>query len=187
MKTNVYVDGFNLYYGAARKPGCKWLNILALVQRALPTGHQIHRIRYFTAIVRGTPSDPQKPQRQHIFIRALETLPNLTVHKGRFLTNNKKLRLVTPLSDGTDKVWVVKTEEKGSDVNLASYLLYDGFKGDYEAAVIVSNDSDLLGPIEMVKAEFGYHITILNPHENTCATLQNAVDEYRKIQHSTVK
>jgi hypothetical protein len=37
---------------------------------------------------------------------------------------------------------VIKTEEKGSDVNLATYLLLDAFKQDCEAAVVISNDSD---------------------------------------------
>ena len=32
------------------------------------------------------------------------------------------------------------SEEKGSDVNLATRLLVDGFNGDYEQAVVVSNE-----------------------------------------------
>jgi len=43
---------------------------------------------------------------------------------------------------------VIKTEEKGSDVNLATHLLHDAHRGWFEAAVIVSNDSDLLEPIK---------------------------------------
>jgi hypothetical protein len=32
---------------------------------------------------------------------------------------------------------VIKTEEKRSDVNIATHLLMDGFHGDYELAVVV--------------------------------------------------
>ena len=48
---------------------------------------------------------------------------------------------------GAKTVQVMKSEEKGSDVNIASYLLVDAFDDDYEAAVVVSNDSDLAEPI----------------------------------------
>ena len=48
-----------------------------------------------------------------------------------------------------DYIEVIKTEEKGSDVNLATHLLYDGFRNDYDIAVVISNDSDLLEPIKI--------------------------------------
>jgi hypothetical protein len=54
-------------------------------------------------------------------------------------------------ADGSGKVKVLKTEEKGSDVNLASYLLIDAYRSDRDVAVIVSNDFDLLFPIEHIK------------------------------------
>lgn len=60
--TNVYVDAFNLYYGALRGTTCKWLDLDALCRRLLPKD-QIHRIRYFTAYVSARPGDPQQPRR----------------------------------------------------------------------------------------------------------------------------
>jgi hypothetical protein len=59
---------------------------------------------------------------------------------------------------------VLRTEEKGSDVNLASYLLLDAFRGDCEAAIVVSNDADLKTPIEITKDEFDISVGVLNPH-----------------------
>jgi len=44
-------------------------------------------------------------------------------------------------------------EEKGSDVNLASHLLNDAWKERFDAAVVVSNDTDLVAPIQMVSVE----------------------------------
>lgn len=61
---------------------------------------------------------------------------------------------------------VIKTEEKGSDVNLAAHLLRDGYLGLYEAAVLVTNDSDLLEPVRIVRHELGRTVGILNPHRN---------------------
>ena len=45
---------------------------------------------------------------------------------------------------------MLKTEEKGTDVNLAVHLLNDSWRGRYECAVVVSNDSDLEEAIRIV-------------------------------------
>jgi len=55
------------------------------------------------------------------------------------------------------------TEEKGSDVNIASHLLLDGMQNAYECAIVVSGDSDLLTPIKMVKTELLKTVGVLNP------------------------
>jgi NYN domain len=60
-------------------------------------------------------------------------------------------------------VQVIKSEEKGSDVNLATTLLVDAFDGDFEQAVVVSNDSDLVYPIEVVRQKFGLPVIVLFP------------------------
>lgn len=65
---------------------------------------------------------------------------------------------------GVRTVEVVKTEEKGSDVNLATYLLLDAFKGDCDVAVVISNDSDLKLPIEVAQHELGLRVGVVNPH-----------------------
>jgi len=61
-------------------------------------------------------------------------------------------------------VQVLRTEEKGSDVNLATYLLVDCFDNDFDEAVIISNDSDLAFPIEKVISQFGKVVDVINPH-----------------------
>jgi hypothetical protein len=72
-------------------------------------------------------------------------------------------------------VRVLKTEEKGSDVNLATYRLFDAFRDDYETAVVVSNNSDLCEPIRIVRHELGMSVGLLNPHSNPSrALLQHA-------------
>jgi len=76
------------------------------------------------------------------------------------------------------RVW--KTEEKGSDVALASHLLLDGFKGAYDAAAILSNDSDLIEPVRMVKAELGLPIGLLSPVQNPTPQLRAAASFLRR-------
>jgi len=70
---------------------------------------------------------------------------------------------VTPPARGPATARVLKSEEKGSDVNLASTLLVDAFDGDFEQAVIVSNDSDLAYPIEVVRKKFARPVVVLFP------------------------
>lgn len=119
MTTNVYVDGFNLYYGSLKGTPYKWLDLSALCTVLLPKD-QVHRIRYFTAHVSARPHDPQQPVRQQTYLRALETLPGLTVHLGHYLVSYPRMPLRHPPATGPRTVEVVKSEEKGSDVNLAT-------------------------------------------------------------------
>ena len=65
------------------------------------------------------------------------------------------------------EIW--DTEEKGTDVNLASHLLTDGSGKDYEQAVVISNDADLALPIRMVRENLGFPIGIVNPNLNQSA------------------
>jgi NYN domain len=105
------------------------------------------------------PADPDQRRRQEVYLRALRVIPNLSIHLGSFLS--KKAWMMR--ADGGGKVKVLKTEEKGSDVNLASYLLIDAYCSDCDVAVIVSNDSDLFFPIEHIKRHLGKVIGILEP------------------------
>ena len=84
MRTRVYVDGFNLYYGALKDTSFKWLNLAELTRRLLPAGYAVDKLNYFTARVSGA-SDPGAPARQHSYLSALGTLPEVQVHFGRFL------------------------------------------------------------------------------------------------------
>jgi hypothetical protein len=109
--------------------------------------------------------DPGTPLRQNAYLRALGTLaPRLEIKTSRFLVNPVWMPLAHPILGQPDMVEVIKTEEKGSDVNLATYLLLDAFASRCEAAVVVSNDSDLREPIRVVQAPpFNLPVTVLNP------------------------
>lgn len=183
MTTNVYVDAFNLYYGCLKGTPYKWLDLDALCRLLLP-GHTIGRIRYFTAIVESRPGDPRQQQRQQAYIRALRTIPRLTMHYGSFLTNAVRLPLANPAADQPRTVEVLRTEEKGSDVNLATYLLVDGFRGDYESAVVISNDSDLQAPIQAVRTELGLSVGVAIPGRVRRSALP--ADFYRRIRRGVL-
>jgi hypothetical protein len=206
IRTHVYIDGFNLYYGAVKRTPYRWLNPVELARRALPATCVIDKVKYFTARVSGA-VDQTAPARQQAFLSALGTLPEVEIFYGRFLaktiwrpvanlpvaaanihcaptvslpagTHNvdggtlqspnrlivgsypaqapikkrKRKKIPHPLADAL--VAEVHTmEEKGSDVNLGAHLLNDAWKGAFDAAAVISNDTDLVTPIQMVSVE----------------------------------
>ena len=81
MITNVYVDGFNLYYRALKDTAFRWLDLRQLAEVLFP-GDDIRRISYFTARLDTRPGNPNQPRRQLVYLRALETLPGLDLHYG---------------------------------------------------------------------------------------------------------
>ena len=186
VETNVYVDGFNLYYGCVKGTPYRWLNLSKLCTLLLP-GHSINRIRYFTAKVIPTSADPQQLNGQLTYIRALKTIPNLSVHYGQFLTHTVRRPAATPGQQGPNMVEVLETREKGSDVNLAAHLLIDGFKNDCEMAVIISNDSDLVETIRLAKSELGFEVGILHPHRRRVSELSQVAKFYRPIREGVLR
>jgi uncharacterized LabA/DUF88 family protein len=160
VRANVYVDGINLYYGALQGTPYKWLDLRRLSQLLLP-GDRIHRIRYFTARVQ-TPRDQTRAQRQQTYIRALETLPRLSVHYASARSDRLRLPVGGP-GRPDELVSVTRTSVKGADVHLAALLLADGFRGDYEVAVVVSNDSDLVPALRIVRNQLRLPVGLLLP------------------------
>lgn len=165
MATIVYIDGFNFYYGAVKDTKYKWVDFETLCRRLLPADDVV-KIRYFTARIKSRPSDPQQAVRQATYLRALATNPLVQLHFGHYVERTVRMPLAHPQSNGPRTVEVLKTEEKGSDVNLASYLLLDAFKARCETAVVISNDSDLAEPIRLAHSEAGITVGVINPQKS---------------------
>ncbi len=163
MTLNVYVDAFNLYYGCLMDTPYKWLNLRTLCELSFPADH-IKGIHYFTARIRPNPHDPDKHVRQDTYFRALRTVPGMQIHEGTYSRKAVKLPLHPIPAPPTQPtlVKVVKIEEKGSDVNLATWLLIDAFDKAFDAAVVLTNDSDLAEPIRQVRQKLGYRVMILH-------------------------
>lgn len=212
MRAYVYVDGFNLYYGAVKGTSLKWLNPVALARQMTPAKYSIDKLKYFTARVSGA-SDPGAPVRQKSYLDALGTIPEIEIHYGRFLAKTiwrpivnfpvagaqihspaavslpagahdvdggslghpaklvvgaypakgvPRKRTTAPLPDAL-VTEVHAMEEKGSDVNLAAHLLNDAWKGVFDEAVVISNDTDLCEPIRMVTIERGLPVLVICP------------------------
>lgn len=136
-------------------------------------------------------NNPNAHRRQLTYIRALETISCLSVHYGQFRSRTKTRPLVSSPPGNPQFVEILDSEEKGTDVNLATHLLLDGFDQDYEQAVVVSNDSDLAFPIKMVREKFGISVGIVNPNLDqkapTPKELADAATFQRRLREKTLR
>ncbi len=162
MRTIVYIDGFNLYYGSLKRTPYKWLDLWAYFQRTLPAQCNLVSVKYFTARVSPLPNDPDAPSRQDAYIRALRanSKGKIQIIEGHFSTKKVRMPLSAP-PNGT--VEVIKCEEKGSDVNLAVELVNDAWLNVFDCAVVVSNDADLSKSMEIVKRRKTAKVFLFTP------------------------
>jgi uncharacterized LabA/DUF88 family protein len=188
MRTYVYIDGFNFYYGAVKDTPYKWLDFKALLTKILKPNYAILCIKYFTALVSDTPQDQTKSIRQQTFIRALQAyVPEFQVYYGHFLSHEVFFPLVTPTPHRRFEK-VIKTQEKGSDVNLAVHLLNDAWLDSYDCAVVISNDSDLTEAMYLVKHHHNKLLGLITPGEKrTSKQLMKHADFVRKVREGALK
>lgn len=163
---------------------------LRSLSHALFPNDTIHRIHYCTAIVKGTPADPDKPVRQQTYLRALQSTGMFNVHVGTFVERPKHGVLASPPPCTSNppclvgRVRVMVREEKGSDVNLATVLLRDAFLGDFEQAVVVSNDSDLAGAVRVVRVDAGLPIHVVSPHATATKAMRRTATAWSVLDQS---
>ena len=124
-----------------------------------------------------------------VYLRALATLPGFDVYYGTFRSGVKRRPLAQAVPGLPNYVLVRDSEEKGSDVNLATRLLVDGFNGEYEQAVVVSNDADFAGAMRYVRDDLGLRVALVNPdRKNTSPRdLANAATYVKRLWKSHLR
>ena len=140
----VYVDGFNMYFGMMQAgfSYCRWLNIKALAQNLLQPHQQLAEVKYFTARVA---NNPDKQKRQNTYLEALyET--GVKIFYGQYQMNTQDCHRC-------GHIWL-DANKKMTDVNIATHLLVDAYQDKYDAAMLISGDSDLVPPIRAVHENF---------------------------------
>jgi uncharacterized LabA/DUF88 family protein len=176
-KVITYIDGFNLYYGLKSKYNRKyiWLDVETLSINLLKQSQVLIEVKYFTAMINNNPS---KEKRQRTYISALKTLQKTKIIYGKYLTN----RHTCPNCGKIEKI----PSEKMTDVNIATHLLSDAFNNSFDIAIIVSADSDLTGPINMVRNLFNSKkVVIAFPPDRVSFDLKIAASAYFHIGRRT--
>lgn len=209
MRVIAYIDGFNFYYACfthqqyaedgarqTRDPlfdrlqRAKWVDLRALIERCFPDD-EIVAVNYFSARVGATPDDPNKAGRQHAYLRALAAT-GTDVHLSQFKKRTKPARLRTRVPCQANPicipelVYVTLREEKGSDVFLASSLVRDAFQGNFDRAVVVSNDSDLAPAVRIAVEEAGKDVAVLSPYRRLSRTLAAAASSIQPLDRELI-
>ncbi|MBE0417110.1 MAG: NYN domain-containing protein [Coriobacteriia bacterium] len=174
----VYVDGFNLYYGSLKNTPYRWLDLVTLSELMLPS-HELLEVKYFTAIV----DSPEGSARQQLYISALESRGRFSTCRGHFLSHVKRKRRADICQQcGERHAAVFVTEEKGTDVNLATHLVYDACTDAFDVAAVISNDSDLVMPIQFAREKCSKIVGVINPQQHPARALMETADFYKKLR-----
>lgn len=139
-----YIDGFNLYFGI-REAGfdnCRWLNIKNLVEKLLKPHQELMSVKYFTSRVSNS---PDKQKRQSTYIDALVSTGANIIY-GNYQDGSQECKRC-------GNIWRT-AKEKMTDVNIATAIIVDAFKDEYDMAMLISGDSDLTPPIREVHTLF---------------------------------
>jgi len=189
LRTRIYIDGYNFYYGCLRGTPHKWLDLLPLfVKHILPSalvkdgdGHirqstllPSPSIKFFTAkIIESVARAPDSVSSQARYHTALRKLHGgrIELIEGYYAVNKMKVKIVdaedpdrAPRECQEIQAW--KVEEKQSDVNLALQVYHDAITGQIDHAVIVTNDTDIAPALEMLRAHTNVLIGVVVPTTN---------------------
>jgi uncharacterized LabA/DUF88 family protein len=151
IRVACYIDGFNVYHAIddmsrvqrGKLNYLKWVDLWSLMERFIdPNVHEIRAINYFSAYMTW---HPDREARHRQYVKALEARGVKTV-MGRFKEKDAYCK--------NCKTTYMAREEKESDVNIATHLISDAYEDEFDQAFLVSNDSDLLGPLRLLRSRF---------------------------------
>lgn len=175
LRTRVYIDGYNLYYGCLKRSSYKWLNPLALIECILPTilyeqGGQPIRyrfqspaIKYFTApILEAFAKSDDSTECQANYHEALagQLQGELQIIKGYHDARPARAHCWEEgkAARECDKVDIWKLEEKQSDVALALHAYSDAIRQEVDQIIVLTNDTDFVPAMRMIR---DYHTLVI--------------------------
>jgi len=140
-----YVDGFNLYHSIRdlRDDRLKWLSLTRLANMLIPSRDEaVVSVKYFSALAhrRGQES----VARHRSYVSALEA-EGVRCILGRFKNQPRHCR-------ACGSRWQ-HPEEKETDVNIAIQMVADGYRDRYDVCYLISADTDLVPPLQMLRAD----------------------------------
>ena len=148
QRAAVYIDGLNLYYGLKDKGWRRyyWLDVQRLSENLMRPYQRLRFVRYFTANLLPEYTPAARVERQDAYLQAISSLPKVDIQYGFHIP-----KTITCPHCGANSMTY---EEKMTDVNIAVALLQDAHDDLYDAAIVISADSDLTRPIEVVRQKF---------------------------------
>lgn len=150
-RVTFYIDGFNFYFGLKRSKMVDsvwrefyWIDIVKLCESFLGEGQTLEKAIYFTA----SPLSPQKNSRQSAFLNANKLIngDRFEIVRGKYLDKH----IICPYCKGD----ISRPEEKKTDVNISIRMIEDCVMDATDVVALVSADSDLVPPIELIQRRF---------------------------------
>lgn len=174
-----YIDGFNMYFGlkSQRWDRYFWLDVQALSRNLLQGDQTLVHTKYFTARISGP---AEKAKRQGTYIEAIQTLQDVSIYFGQYQTSPRTCRNCGFTYEAP--------QEKMTDVNIAVELLTDAFQDAFDTAIVISADSDLVGPVAAVKRLFpAKRVIVACPPGRFSTSLSRAANAFLKIGHGSIE
>lgn len=175
----VYVDGFNLYFGLREKGWKKyyWLNVQKLASKLLINNQKLVHTKYFTSKITKPDS---KWKRQEAFLSALGNLTDFSIYYGRYQSFEEYCNKCGHRH--------IQSNEKRTDVNIATHMLVDAFQDAFDTAILISADSDLTLPILEIQRLFPDKFTkIAFPPARSSFDLRKAAPICFEIYESKIR
>ena len=183
-KVSFFIDGFNVYhslkdeydliknrYRHYKYRKYLWLDFYTLAQRFTRRRDTLGDVFYFSAHAIWKPA---AVRRHKLFISALES-QGIKIILGKF---KEKDRFCSNC-----KTYFSAHEEKQTDVNIGLYLLKEAFRDTYDTAIVLTNDTDLVPAIGMVKDTFPQKkMGVLFPIDRWSSELNAVANFSKKIE-----
>jgi uncharacterized LabA/DUF88 family protein len=144
-RVTAFVDGFNVYHALEANPAYhkyKWLDYAALARCYIGSRDTLGSVYLFTALASW---DPDKVNRHQLYLRALRQR-GVKVVMGKFKRKDKVCRLCHR---------EFRTfEEKLTDVNIAMHMFRGAYLDEYDRAILISGDTDIVPAVRMIHELF---------------------------------
>ncbi len=173
-RVSFFIDGFNVYHSIKGKPENQkllWLDYRLLAEKFVRQGDTLEKIFYFSAYATWK---PHSMKRHRALISALIN-KGVNVVLGNFKEKDRHCKLC-------NQIFKIK-EEKESDVNIAIHLFREAHEDNFDSAVLLTNDTDLVPAIKMIRIVFPKkRIGVLFPMGRWSTELKNACHFYKFIE-----
>jgi len=161
----VYIDGLNLQRRLVeRAPDVTWVDYVELSEILLPQ-FDIQMVRVFTSI-----SASADPVYAKAFWKKLtDKHGNLEIYLGRISTVTRIYPVHPRAGEDSSKsatIKVRKLEEKGSDVALGYYMVFDAFTKTADLFALMSSDTDFEPTLKLLRDQLNLSIGVLCTTEN---------------------
>jgi uncharacterized LabA/DUF88 family protein len=177
-RVNVYIDGMNFFHGLKKMrytdPDWQkfyWLDVVKFFDHFILPGQTLQKVFYFSAI----DHVQMRSIRQFKLFSAIKLVnpDRFEVIYGKYYKKSLKCKICTSRYN--------THEEKRTDVNVCAYMMSDCALNNVDAIMLVTADSDLITPIELIRRDYpNKNLRLFFPPLTNSRELTNIMKVIRK-------